>query len=368
MKRNVFEALPSTATGRLSAFIFAFHIFTFILIVSLTPAEAEITVFEDNFESGSLRPEWTVSSSWPDGRIQANDAHGAAVGAFALMMDTAAFSIFNLNEAVFSVDLSDAESATLSFFQASFDDEIDVLPSDFTGAVNGDGVCISDDGVHWRTVFTVARSLSGVWHPVTVDLGAEAAAAGMTLGPNFRIKFQQYDNFPIAFDGRGFDEILVTAEKAQAIEIVVDIKPGSDSNKINCKNANGVIAVAILTTADFDATIVVDAESVRFGPNGAEETHRRKGRPTRHEEDVDGDGRTDLVFHFRLGDAGLACGDTEAIRSGQITEATLSGQTTDGRQVSGMDTIKTTNRGAKAAPALNPAFHLVTTWAALKLR
>ena len=45
-----------------------------------------------------------------------------------------------------------------------------------------------------------------------------------------------------------------------------------------------MIPVAILTTDDFDAT-TVDADTVRFGPGGAEKVHT-----TAHYEDVDGKG------------------------------------------------------------------------------
>jgi hypothetical protein len=44
---------------------------------------------------------------------------------------------------------------------------------------------------------------------VSVDLAAEAAAAGMTLGANFQVKFQQFDNFPLTTDGRGYDDVEV---------------------------------------------------------------------------------------------------------------------------------------------------------------
>jgi len=39
----------------------------------------------------------------------------------------------------------------------------------------------------------------------------------------------------------------------------------------------------------------------------ASETHvdKKTGESRRHEEDVDGDGDTDLVFHFRLSDTDL---------------------------------------------------------------
>ena len=121
----------------------------------------------------------------------------------------------------------------------------------------------------------------------------------------------------------------------------IDIKPGSDPNSINCKVANGVIPVAILTTAEFDAT-TVDHTTVRF--EGATESHRR-GRQelVRHEEDVDQDGDVDLVFHFRLRDTTLDC---------DSTEGTLTGTTFDGVAVSSTDAI-TMRPGNTVPQALN---------------
>ncbi|MHC4065517.1 MAG: hypothetical protein ACYSUI_13610 [Planctomycetota bacterium] len=118
------------------------------------------------------------------------------------------------------------------------------------------------------------------------------------------------------------------------IEVQIDIKPGSDPNSINCKNDTGVIAVAVLTTEDFDAT-TVDHTTVTF--EGASETHadKKTGLPRVHAEDVDGDGDTDLVFHFRLGDTNLTCASTE----GQ-----LGGETLDGQPILGVDSVRMVGR------------------------
>ena len=122
-------------------------------------------------------------------------------------------------------------------------------------------------------------------------------------------------------------------EETQVQQIVpIDIKPDSFLNSINCKNNNGVIPVAILTTPLFDATSI-NADTVRFGAAGAQETHRDKktGKAKRHVEDVDNDGDLDLVLHFRFCDTGIQRGDEKAI---------LTGLTIDGRNITGTDFIR----------------------------
>ena len=122
--------------------------------------------------------------------------------------------------------------------------------------------------------------------------------------------------------------LKVVTSPIKAVDI--DTKPGSDPNSINCNNEKGVIPVAILTTADFDAT-TVDHTTVTF--EGAGETHvnKKSGEPRRHEEDVDGDGDTDLVLHFRLGDTSLTCSSNEGV---------LRGETFDGHAIVGSDDIR----------------------------
>ncbi len=133
------------------------------------------------------------------------------------------------------------------------------------------------------------------------------------------------------------------------IEVEIDIKPGGDPNSIHCNNEKGVISVAILTTPDFDAT-TVDHTTVTF--EGASETHvdKRTGQPRRHEEDVDGDGDTDLVFHFRYGDTGLTCASTEG---------TLSGETFDGIPIEGSDAVNMVDRGFIPVPIAPKAGDLI---------
>ncbi|MFX1300789.1 MAG: PKD domain-containing protein [Promethearchaeota archaeon] len=120
--------------------------------------------------------------------------------------------------------------------------------------------------------------------------------------------------------GVGLDTLTIIVER---IPVAIDIKPGSDPNSINPKS-KGVIPVAILHDDTFDPALV-DPDSVRFGPNQAEPVHWAY-------EDVDNDGDIDLILHFKTQATGIQAGDTEA---------TLIADLIDGRQIIGVDSIRT---------------------------
>ena len=108
------------------------------------------------------------------------------------------------------------------------------------------------------------------------------------------------------------------------ITVQIDIKPGSDPNSINLKS-NGVIPVAVLTDENFNAASV-NATTVLFGRTGYE------AEPDHYSfEDVDDDGDTDMILHFRTQDTGMEPDDTEAI---------LTGLTTDGIEITGTDSVR----------------------------
>ncbi len=156
----------------------------------------------------------STNSSTPDGRVGPSNALGlpANSGTFHLAMDTTLVGPNNLNEAVLTVDLSGASDAGLQFAHKDVNDEDTPLPPAFVGKFNGDGVSISDDGNTWHTLVSLndANSPNNVYTDFDFDLGDAAAAAGISLGANFQIKFQQYDNFPFNTDGRAFDDVAVT--------------------------------------------------------------------------------------------------------------------------------------------------------------
>jgi hypothetical protein len=111
-------------------------------------------------------------------------------------------------------------------------------------------------------------------------------------------------------------------EYAGTLEIDLDIKPGSDSNPINPAN-KGVLPVAILGSASFDVA-GVDAKTLALGPDGSAPAHDLSDPAefADHLEDVDGDGFTDLMVHFRTEEAGIVFGDMEACVTGETMDST----------------------------------------------
>jgi hypothetical protein len=110
------------------------------------------------------------------------------------------------------------------------------------------------------------------------------------------------------------------------VELVdIDIKPGNDLNSIN-PMSRGVIPVAILGSDTFDVADI-DVTTLAFGPSAAPPAHNAGG----HWEDVNDDGLTDLVSHYRTQETGIASGDTEAC---------LTGGTRNGTPFEGCNTVK----------------------------
>jgi uncharacterized delta-60 repeat protein len=115
------------------------------------------------------------------------------------------------------------------------------------------------------------------------------------------------------------------------LKVTVDVRPDSADNVVPL-NSNGVLPVAILTTSTFDAA-TVDSRSVCFGDADTPAERSCTARqPDGHREDVNGDGRPDLLFQYEIAKTGIDPGDTEAC---------LTGKTLSGSAIKGCDGIRT---------------------------
>lgn len=119
------------------------------------------------------------------------------------------------------------------------------------------------------------------------------------------------------------------------LPVPIDIEPGNPHNRINLTGVGqGFVTVAILSTPDIDAT-TVEIASVLLGsvpvakkPNGTWQSRV---------EDVDGDGRSDLVLMFERAQL-KATGDLTPLTS----SLTLHAELADGRQLQGSDRVRPT--------------------------
>jgi hypothetical protein len=121
----------------------------------------------------------------------------------------------------------------------------------------------------------------------------------------------------------------------QVLSVSTDIKPGSDRNAIN-PLSRGVVPVAILGSEDFHVADI-DVTTLAFGPDYASPT-RIVGR---HRDDVNADGFSDLLAHFRTEDTGIAISDTQAC---------LTGETFDRIPFEGCDAIRAVPGGRGLRP------------------
>ncbi len=160
-------------------------------------------------------------------------------------------------------------------------------------------------------------------------IGASLANITIPAGAT-RLFFGLQDGYEWWNNG-GSVVVNVVTMTCPVIEVDIDIKPGSDPNCINL-GSQGVIPVAILSTADFDAT-QVDPTTVELAGAGVAVRGKAK-KPLAHEEDVNGDGLVDLVLQV----------ETEDLDPGEFQDGTacLTGETYEtygGQPVEGCDEI-----------------------------
>ncbi len=96
---------------------------------------------------------------------------------------------------------------------------------------------------------------------------------------------------------------------ADVTSLLVDVMPGSDTNPVRTTQ-KGVIPTAVLSSSDFDATALRGA-ALRLGQAAPD----RPGAV----EDVNGDGRADLVLHFPAQQTGLKPGDRQVCLTGPVS-------------------------------------------------
>jgi hypothetical protein len=172
-------------------------------------------------------------------------------------------------------------------------------------------------------------------HDVTVLLGGDKARfpISMTfevgeLPTSVIVADLDLDGLPdFVTSSLGSDDVTVFLNRTELpLPVEIEIKPGSDPNSIN-PSLEGDLPVAIFGSETFEVANV-DVTTLAFGPGGAAIDHRQGP----HFEDLNGDGLTDVMAHFRIEETGVDFGDTEACVIGELL---------DGTPFEGCDSIRT---------------------------
>lgn len=114
----------------------------------------------------------------------------------------------------------------------------------------------------------------------------------------------------------------------EALKVKINIRPWSPHNKINPWAKWGLVPVAILSSPDFNASRIVERDSLTFGRTGDEDS---LAFCLRWPSNVNHDRLKDLICYFHVGPMGFQCGDKEGV---------LKGKTMDGKKFEGADEIQ----------------------------
>ena len=171
--------------------------------VNATPTTQDYATlpYSTGFETGALDEYWAANPG-VEGRILVTTANTPDAGSYHLTMDdSVSAGAYSQNEAWLHLDLSGESEVDLTFRWKEFGDETHTQ----------DGVFFSDNGGSSFTKVANLQDGSTTYQTIALDLDALAAGAGLSLSSTFVVKFQQYDNYPIASDGFAFDQITVEA-------------------------------------------------------------------------------------------------------------------------------------------------------------
>lgn len=196
-----------------------------------------------------------------------------------------------------------------------------------TGNIDADPLFVDSDGAD-NVVGTEDDDLRLASGSASIDAGDNASLPADTADLDGDTDTAEV----VPVDLEGYTRVVgvavdMGAYESQMLEVLIDIKPGSDPNCFN-NNGNGVIPVAILGSSDLDVgeidpqSVALAGLVVRVVGNGQ---HLQA-----HIEDVNEDGWDDLVVQIEDSDGVFEVGEGTA---------TLTGALLDGTPITGNDAI-----------------------------
>lgn len=167
------------------------------------------------------------------------------------------------------------------------------------------------------STMTVTRRLTSIGAASGIAIPPDGNLLYVTTGLDNVLVIRRSDlaiitTIPVGGPGGSPTDIAITT---LVVTVPIDIKPGSDPNCFN-NNDKGVIPVAILGSANFDATKVDDSTVKLEGL--AIKAVGKKGNLLSHIEDVNADGFSDLVVQIQDQDSTFQEGTTTATLTGNL--------------------------------------------------
>jgi len=173
------------------------------------PATPTTVPFVDGLEAGMLSGSYETHTSGA-GRAGVSGSNLPATGVNHMVLQSMRDGAPSLNEVILRADLTGLTGATLSFRQKEFGDADNPMSASFSGSQDSDGVALSVDGINWVRVVSLTGTASTNTYQLTRhDLTAIATANGLVLGPDTRIKFQQFGSGQVPRAGMAFDDISI---------------------------------------------------------------------------------------------------------------------------------------------------------------
>lgn len=165
-------------------------------------------------------------------------------------------------------------------------------------------------------------------HPVILDQGASAMVrTTWNITCTTATRHTATVTATVATDEPHAEDRAPANNTTRTVWNPIDVKPRSLPSTVNLSK-DGVLPFAVLSTTDLDALTVVDRTSLRLGRTGTEQSVISCATEG---EDVNDDGRLDLICRADTEATGITCDTTVLLLTGRLT---------DGTRLNGEDGIK----------------------------